>query len=297
MVDAQKFAILSEINYGKCALWNFKQSWKKWADFTFLIYHWRCDWLRNLFLSVNSDRIIRFSRSMCTWKRQPRMRTSLPCGLVAISLLWFIHSWGVIFIRNIKLPSVLTSSLERPKPDIKCEPVFQELYKHENILNFSSLDQSILEGRLSVVSAGRAITGYKIVIGIPSVRRNYNVIYVLETLTSLVSNLSQSDKREMLIIVFIAEPSNNTYVWNLTKKITVKFLREFNFGLIEIIYPEPELYPDLSNLKQSYGDSRTRVTWRVKQVITSLVGWETMNLAKFNSSKIIFEFSLWLWGG
>ena len=124
---------------------------------------------------------------------------------------------------------------------------------------------------LGVRRVGPAHNNSRLVIGIPSTRRENEAMYVMETISSLLSQVSEKDKQKILIIVFIAEPNNHTYVWNLTKKITVKFSHEFNSGLIEIIYPEPELYPDLSNLKQSYGDTKSRIFWRSKETLDASI--------------------------
>ena len=38
-------------------------------------------------------------------------------------------------------------------------------------------------------------------------------------------------------------------------------------GLIEIISPPGEFYPDMASLKQTLGDDMERVTWRSKQAL------------------------------
>ena len=124
---------------------------------------------------------------------------------------------------------------------------------------------------LGVKRVGPAHNNSTLVIGIPSVRRENEAMYVMKTISSLLSQVSESDKKEILIIVFIAEPNNYTYVWNLIQTITTKYPREFNSGLVEIIYPEPELYPDLSNLKPSYGDTKSRIFWRSKETLDASI--------------------------
>ncbi|KAG7257908.1 hypothetical protein CRUP_029390, partial [Coryphaenoides rupestris] len=43
------------------------------------------------------------------------------------------------------------------------------------------------------------------------------------------------------------------------------FSTEFSSGLLEVISPPAAYYPDLTNLKETFGDSRERVRWRTKQ--------------------------------
>ena len=142
--------------------------------------------------------------------------------------------------------------------------------KIKEIVTMETLAVKISE-YLGVKRVGPPHNNSKLVIGIPSVRRENEEMYVMETISSLLSQVSENDKQEILIIVFIAEPNNYTYVWHLMQRITTKYSREFNSGLVEIIYPEPELYPDLSNLKPSYGDTKSRIFWRSKETLDAAI--------------------------
>ncbi|KAG9348669.1 hypothetical protein JZ751_028986, partial [Albula glossodonta] len=44
-----------------------------------------------------------------------------------------------------------------------------------------------------------------------------------------------------------------------------RFAAEFSSGLLELISPPASYYPDLNNLKETFGDSKERVKWRTKQ--------------------------------
>lgn len=44
-----------------------------------------------------------------------------------------------------------------------------------------------------------------------------------------------------------------------------RFPEHVESGLIDVIGPHPSFYPDLNNLKQTFGDAPERVRWRSKQ--------------------------------
>ncbi len=67
------------------------------------------------------------------------------------------------------------------------------------------------------------------------------------------------------------------------------FGKYIEMGVLDVISPPPEFYPDMTNLKLSLGDKLERVQWRSKQV---------KNLFSFihknkNSSKCTFVLSSW----
>uniref|UniRef100_A0A8C3CID7 Alpha-1,3-mannosyl-glycoprotein 4-beta-N-acetylglucosaminyltransferase A n=1 Tax=Cairina moschata TaxID=8855 RepID=A0A8C3CID7_CAIMO len=55
------------------------------------------------------------------------------------------------------------------------------------------------------------------------------------------------------------------YVNNVVASLEKEFSTEINSGLVEVIAPPASYYPDLSNLKETFGDSKERVRWRTKQ--------------------------------
>uniref|UniRef100_A0A8C3CGM9 Alpha-1,3-mannosyl-glycoprotein 4-beta-N-acetylglucosaminyltransferase A n=1 Tax=Cairina moschata TaxID=8855 RepID=A0A8C3CGM9_CAIMO len=93
------------------------------------------------------------------------------------------------------------------------------------------------------VQVGLGRTGVSIVMGIPTVKRKVKS-YLTETLHSLIDKLSPEEKLDCVMVVFIGE---------------------INSGLVEVIAPPASYYPDLSNLKETFGDSKERVRWRTKQ--------------------------------
>uniref|UniRef100_A0A8C7GVX2 Alpha-1,3-mannosyl-glycoprotein 4-beta-N-acetylglucosaminyltransferase A n=1 Tax=Oncorhynchus kisutch TaxID=8019 RepID=A0A8C7GVX2_ONCKI len=108
------------------------------------------------------------------------------------------------------------------------------------------------EGSLHpAVQVGMGRTGVSMVMGIPTVKRKVKS-YLAETLHSLIDKLSPEEKLDCVIIVFVGETS-------------VLFSTEFSSGLLELISPPASYYPDLKELKETFGDSRERVRWRTKQ--------------------------------
>ncbi|XP_060077650.1 alpha-1,3-mannosyl-glycoprotein 4-beta-N-acetylglucosaminyltransferase B-like [Ylistrum balloti] len=106
--------------------------------------------------------------------------------------------------------------------------------------------------------------GTSIVFGIPTIKRD-NVSYLTATVKSLISGMSPKERDESLIVVFVAEPWNMEYVEEVGKLIQNEFGQHVDSGLLEIISPSPEFYPNLNNLPQTYGDTKDRVKWRTKQ--------------------------------
>ncbi|CAH2223347.1 alpha-1,3-mannosyl-glyco 4-beta-N-acetylglucosaminyltransferase A isoform X1 [Pelobates cultripes] len=120
------------------------------------------------------------------------------------------------------------------------------------------------EGSLQpAVQVGAGRTGVSIVMGIPTVKRKVKS-YLTETLHSLIDKLSPEEKLDCVIIVFIGE-TDIEYVQNVVGSLEKEFSTEISSGLIEVISPPATYYPDLSNLKETFGDSKERVLWRTKQ--------------------------------
>ncbi|KAM7182303.1 alpha-1,3-mannosyl-glycoprotein 4-beta-N-acetylglucosaminyltransferase A isoform 3-T5 [Macrochelys suwanniensis] len=55
------------------------------------------------------------------------------------------------------------------------------------------------------------------------------------------------------------------YVHSVVASLEKEFSTEISSGLVEIISPPATYYPDLTNLKETFGDSKERVRWRTKQ--------------------------------
>ncbi|PKU35485.1 alpha- -mannosyl-glycoprotein 4-beta-n-acetylglucosaminyltransferase-like protein mgat4d [Limosa lapponica baueri] len=110
---------------------------------------------------------------------------------------------------------------------------------------------------------GQQRTGVSLVMGIPTVKREKQD-YLINTLHSLLYELSEEQKNDCLVIIFVAEV-NAEYVNRVAESIKTSFPREIQSGVLEVISPPASYYPDLSNVKKAFGDSEDRVRWRTKQ--------------------------------
>lgn len=106
--------------------------------------------------------------------------------------------------------------------------------------------------------------GASIVMGIPTIRRE-NVDYLSQTVKSLIEGMSQEEQSMCLIIVFVAEPWDQQYAEEVGQRLKRNFSASIESGLLEVISPPAEFYPDMDNLKLTFGDTKERVKWRTKQ--------------------------------
>ncbi|KAF1382732.1 hypothetical protein EPR50_G00116500 [Perca flavescens] len=120
------------------------------------------------------------------------------------------------------------------------------------------------EGSLHpAVQVGLGRTGVTMVMGIPTVKRKVKS-YLSETLRSLIDKLSPEEKLDCVIIVFVGE-TDVDYVHSVVAGLEKEFSTELSSGLLEVISPPAAYYPELTNLKETFGDSKERVKWRTKQ--------------------------------
>uniref|UniRef100_A0A4W3HET9 Alpha-1,3-mannosyl-glycoprotein 4-beta-N-acetylglucosaminyltransferase B n=1 Tax=Callorhinchus milii TaxID=7868 RepID=A0A4W3HET9_CALMI len=113
------------------------------------------------------------------------------------------------------------------------------------------------------VYLGQRRTGVSIVMGVPTVRREVHT-YLVDTLNSLIYELSPEEKEDCVIVVLIAE-----VMWETIQAPSLSFLSRFpneiQSGLLEVLAPSLNYYPDFSHLKETFGDPKERVRWRTKQ--------------------------------
>ena len=102
------------------------------------------------------------------------------------------------------------------------------------------------------------------VIGIPTVKRDKQS-YLVETIKSLIDNLNHQDIERLLLVIFIAEPFDLEYVRTTAHELERLYDKYIENGLIEIISPPLEFYPDFDQLRLSLNDDKQRVKWRTKQ--------------------------------
>ncbi|KAL3879091.1 hypothetical protein ACJMK2_031405 [Sinanodonta woodiana] len=106
--------------------------------------------------------------------------------------------------------------------------------------------------------------GASIVLGIPTIRRE-GVSYLTQTVQSLIDGMTEEEQMQCLIVVFVAEPWDKKYIQEVGDTIQSRFPDSVNKGLVEVVGPPAEFYPDMNNLKTTFGDTRERVKWRTKQ--------------------------------
>jgi len=101
------------------------------------------------------------------------------------------------------------------------------------------------------------------IFAIPTVRRE-NASYLITTVKSLLNQSTKLEIEKCLFIIFIAE-TNITFVRTIGNEIRKNFIEELKSGIIEIMIPSKEYYPDLTNIPATYNESREQTSWRTKQ--------------------------------
>lgn len=103
-----------------------------------------------------------------------------------------------------------------------------------------------------------------ITLGIPTVKRQ-SQSYLEQTLKSIFDNMDEDEAKDTLVVLMVAEPFDKEHVKKVAELISSSFREQLATGLLEIIAPPAEFYPDLNNLRQTLGDPAYRVQWRSKQ--------------------------------
>ena len=107
-------------------------------------------------------------------------------------------------------------------------------------------------------------TKVPMVLGISTVQR-HNQSYLQPTLASIFEHINEEEAKYVLVIVMIAESHDFEYVKRTAREISITFQKQIDQGMLEIISPPEEFYPNFTNLKLTSGDDMTRVQWRSKQ--------------------------------
>ena len=90
-----------------------------------------------------------------------------------------------------------------------------------------------------------------VVLGVPTVKRDHQS-YLQSTLRSIFNNLQPEEEKDTLVVIFIAETDLN-FVTATAKAIQASFSSQLESGILDIISPPLEYYPDWNNLKQTLG--------------------------------------------
>uniref|UniRef100_A0A2K5LNW1 Alpha-1,3-mannosyl-glycoprotein 4-beta-N-acetylglucosaminyltransferase A n=1 Tax=Cercocebus atys TaxID=9531 RepID=A0A2K5LNW1_CERAT len=69
----------------------------------------------------------------------------------------------------------------------------------------------------------------------------------------------------LIVYIFFLSQTDIDYVHGVVANLEKEFSKEISSGLVEVISPPESYYPDLTNLKETFGDSKERVRWRTKQ--------------------------------
>ncbi|XP_077972611.1 alpha-1,3-mannosyl-glycoprotein 4-beta-N-acetylglucosaminyltransferase A-like isoform X2 [Styela clava] len=102
-----------------------------------------------------------------------------------------------------------------------------------------------------------------IVVGIPTIERPKGTNYLEQTLDSLLTNRVNFDR--VIFVVYIGDTDKNR-VEKVKESILEKHSKEVEKGLIHIIHPAADIYPDWEkDMKITLGDPRRQVKWRSKQ--------------------------------
>ncbi|XP_064556804.1 alpha-1,3-mannosyl-glycoprotein 4-beta-N-acetylglucosaminyltransferase A [Drosophila montana] len=127
--------------------------------------------------------------------------------------------------------------------------------------------QRILQGsRLllgSSYSSGR--TGVQYVLGVPTVHR-VGENYLLGTVAHLIEKLSDNQRNNCLLVIYIGE-TDSQIVESIWEEISDSFGDHLDDGLIDVISPPTNYYPDFKSLFITLHDDPNRVRWRTKQVL------------------------------
>ena len=116
--------------------------------------------------------------------------------------------------------------------------------------------------------------------GIPTVRRN-KAYYVMETVKSLLDHMLPSEKDEVVIVIFVPD-QDETFIQKVIDDTNKNFPQEVFNGIIQVIVPDRQYYPDLKNLPRMFGDTTGRVIWRSKQCLDySYLYYYSRNLAEY----------------
>lgn len=106
-----------------------------------------------------------------------------------------------------------------------------------------------------------------LIIGIPTIQRTGNGRHYLSTtIDSLLAQMSDIDRKEVVIVVFAADFDSQQ------RGAVVRYIRDsytlhVKSGLIQVIQAPMSFYSPLDDLKRNFGDSQNRVKWRAKQCL------------------------------
>ena len=72
------------------------------------------------------------------------------------------------------------------------------------------------------------------------------------TLKSIFKNIQDKDESDTLVVIFIAD-TDWSFVTETANLLKAEFALKFESGILDLISPPLEYYPDWSSLKQTLG--------------------------------------------
>ena len=116
------------------------------------------------------------------------------------------------------------------------------------------------------------VVGY-MTIGIVTAKRPNYVTYLYNTLDSLLQNAAKEDKKDIYIIILLAD-FDDDWRRNVTNKIKKLYYDDVQEGTIQVLQSFSWMYPKLDNLAHHYSwHPESRVRWKAKQNIDFAFLW------------------------
>ncbi|ELT89802.1 hypothetical protein CAPTEDRAFT_214969 [Capitella teleta] len=109
-------------------------------------------------------------------------------------------------------------------------------------------------------------------IGIPTVRRPTGAVYLFTTLDSLYESMTEAESQQVLTLVFLADMDSD-FKSSMKDSIREKYGSKIDSGSLIVIETRPGSYPNMTDLKATYGDEQERVLWRSKQAVDFALMW------------------------
>lgn len=119
---------------------------------------------------------------------------------------------------------------------------------------------------------GNLILGY-LTVGFVTAKRPRNTTYLFKTLNSLMTNADDSDRKEICILILMAE-NDGKWKTDVLNKINQTYPDAISTGTIQILQTFNWMYPKLYNLTHHRPwHSKLKVSWKAKQNIDFTLLW------------------------
>nr|XP_043066186.1 alpha-1,3-mannosyl-glycoprotein 4-beta-N-acetylglucosaminyltransferase A [Drosophila bipectinata] len=178
------------------------------------------------------------------------------CGAVALMYL------GMVLVFLI-LDHMGIQPIEPAQPKLSEESPRNPLRRTSQNPNWFSRDMIANPETRPRYKYSHGRQGVKYVIGVPTVARPRRH-YVLKMVKGLIQNMSSKQQNDSLIVIFVGE-TNLTFVEALVGLLEYSHPLHMQAGLVDVIAPPVEYYPDFLSLKITLQDDPERSHWRAKQ--------------------------------